>query len=47
MTGLLNYSSRSQLQSLSGGIEELKEREKTMEGNIEKVTIYQSTNSHK
>jgi hypothetical protein len=47
MTGFLNYSSWSQLQSLSGGPEEFKEREKTTEGTIEKVTIYQSMNNHK
>jgi hypothetical protein len=47
MSGFLNYSSRSQSQSISGGPEELNEREKTPEGNIEKVTIYQSTNNHK
>jgi hypothetical protein len=47
MMGILNYSSCSQLQSICEGTEEFKEREKTMEGTFDKVTIYQSTNNHK
>jgi hypothetical protein len=47
MMGFLNYSSWSQLQSKSGGPEEFKDREKTMEGTLETVTIYQSSNNHK
>jgi hypothetical protein len=47
MIRCLNYTSCSQFQNTRGGTEEFNEREKTMEGYVEKVTIYRAKSNKK